>query len=97
MSPRPDLSTQPSYGDPGLVNGLIISRAGRGYEATSIKDAEPGHPRIPAGGAALSIERVTFGANDHLLGYEKRIYGSDRYRATAAIIFGQSIVCFEMP
>ena len=97
MSQRPDLSTYPPYGEVGLVNGLIISRVGQGYEATSIKDAEPGHPRIPAGGAALPIERVTFDANDHLLEYEKRIYRGDRYRATAATIFAQSTVCFEMP
>ena len=78
MSPRPDLSTQPSYGDPGLENGLIISWTEQGYEATSINGAEPEHLLIPVGGGAIPIERITFDANEHLLEYEKRIYGSDR-------------------
>lgn len=63
----------------------MISRAEQGYEATSINDAESEHLRIPAGSAALLVERVTFDANDRPFGYVKSTYRCDRCRVTTSL------------
>jgi hypothetical protein len=59
----PDLSTRSMYVGFRLEVGPMISRAERGYEATSVNVAGSEHRRIPAGNAFL-IERVAFDANE---------------------------------
>ncbi len=76
----------------------MISRAEQGYEATSINDAESEHLRIPAGSAALLVERVTFDPND-------RPSSTQRSPTTAIVTVSpppsttspHGTVCFEMP
>ena len=51
------------YDELGLKVGLMISRAERGYEATSVNVAESEHRGVPAGNSFL-IERVSFDANE---------------------------------
>jgi DNA-binding GntR family transcriptional regulator len=63
----------------------MISRAEQGYEATLINDAESGSPRVPAGSAALLIERVPFDAHDRPFGYVKSTYRCDRCRVTTSL------------
>ena len=59
----PELSTRSMYVGFGLEVGPMISRAERGYEATSVNVAESEQRGVPAGNSFL-IERVSFDANE---------------------------------
>lgn len=65
--------------------GLHISRAEQSYEATLVNDAEAEHLGLPAGSAALLIERTTFDDSDKPFEYVKSVYRHDRYRVTTVL------------
>ena len=71
----------------------MISRAGQGYEATSIHAAESDHRRMPVGGSRL-VEAATFEANALRA---KSIRRGDRYRVNTSTADPNSTVCVDMP
>lgn len=65
--------------------GVRIARAEQSYEATLVNDGEARHLGVPAGSAALLIERVTFDGGDRPFEYVKSVYRGDRYRVTTVL------------
>ena len=65
--------------------GVKIAWAEQSYEATLVNDGEARHLGVPAGSAALLIERVTFDDGDRPFEYVKSVYRGDRYRVTTVL------------
>lgn len=65
--------------------GLRIAGAKQKYEATLLNEEEAGHLGIPAGSAALLVERVTFDDGDNPFEYVKSIYRGDRYHVATTL------------
>ncbi|MGF1472285.1 MAG: GntR family transcriptional regulator [Rubrobacteraceae bacterium] len=65
--------------------GVAITRAEQSYEATLVSETEATPLQVPAGNAALLVERVTFDEEDRPFEYVKSVYRGDRYRVTAIL------------
>ena len=65
--------------------GLRIASAEQKYEATLLNEDEADHLGIPAGSAALLVERVTFDDNGDPFEYVKSIYRGDRYHVATIL------------
>ncbi len=65
--------------------GVRIARAEQSYEATLVNDLEARYLGLPAGSAALLIERVTFDDRDRPFEFVKSVYRGDRYRVTTVL------------
>lgn len=65
--------------------GLRIASAEQKYEATLLNENESDHLGIPAGSAALLVERVTFDDSGNPFEYVKSIYRGDRYNVATVL------------
>ena len=79
-----DLS-QPSLYDELKQRGIRITSAEQKYEATLLNEDEADHLGIPAGSAALLVERVTFDDGGNPIEYVKSIYRGDRYHVATVL------------
>ena len=65
--------------------GIRIASAEQKYEATLLNENEADHLGIPAGSAALLVERVTFDDSGNPFEYVKSIYRGDRYQVATVL------------
>lgn len=65
--------------------GLEITSAEQKYEATLLDENEAIHLGIPAGRAALLVQRVTFDDSGRPFEYVKSIYRGDRYHVATVL------------
>lgn len=79
-----DLSQSSLYEELGK-RGLRITSAEQRYEATLVNEYEANYLNIPAGSAALLVERVTLDDNEKPFEYVKSIYRGDRYHVATTL------------
>lgn len=80
-----DLARSSLYKELGR-RGVRIAKAEQSYEATLINDSEAECLQVPAGSAALLIERVTFDPQERPFEYVKSVYRGDRYRVMTTLL-----------